>query len=206
MNIIFRNAFNFLDFKDIIACAIVSKEFRRSAIKSLQFQYNIIMKFINEIKGQDQNITFKQLYETHILNLDHVHGDAIPKDRKYYNPIQLCQELGKWKIPNKIPIELCKLINLRELWLLGNEFTELPTEIGKLQNLKILSLHNNKLSYIPSEIGKLYKLEELYIGFNNLKTIPNELMNLTNLQTLTICRNKELEYSSKAKFKELIKN
>jgi len=58
---------------------------------------------------------------------------------------------------------------LKELWLEGNELTEIPQDIGKVMHLEILWLKNNKIKTLPSGIGQLRKLRELSVSENSLE-------------------------------------
>ena len=59
-----------------------------------------------------------------------------------------------------------KLEDVTDLWLSGNNLTELPSEIGNLTNLTELWLSYNKLTELPAEIGNLTNLTELGLNDN----------------------------------------
>jgi Leucine-rich repeat (LRR) protein len=164
---------------------MVSKDFRRSAIKSLQSQYNIIMRFINKVKQKEQNITFEQLYNATKLNLNNTSDNAISDMHFYITP----REYRECDDNITIPIEFCKLHNLERLFLANNKLVSVPEELSKLTNLNMLALNRNKLCTIPTELGVLCKLEYLYLDDNFLNEIPLEYKNLTNLKLLNILYN-----------------
>lgn len=64
----------------------------------------------------------------------------------------------------QVPIALCRLINLEELWAYDNLFTDLPTCIGNLKKLKIIDLSDNMIENLPDELTKLKHLESLYLN------------------------------------------
>ena len=92
------------------------------------------------------------------------------------------------------------LLNLTELDLSRNQFSEIPKEIGNLTNLNRLILSNNKLTELPKEIGNLINLTELDISNNKLIELPKEIGNLTNLVNL------DFDYDQLVGFPEEIRN
>lgn len=92
------------------------------------------------------------------------------------------------------------LLNLTELDLSHNQFSEIPKEIANLTNLTRLILSNNKLTELPKEIGNLINLTELDISNNKLTELPKEIGNLTNLVNL------DFDYDQLVGFPEEIRN
>lgn len=91
-----------------------------------------------------------------------------------------------------LPTEICKLKNLRVLYLgsmynndqIQCELSELPECIGDLYNLEELYISNQyKLKSLPRSIGKLKNLKKL-IMFNIDISLPEEITNLTNLDEI----------------------
>jgi len=106
----------------------------------------------------------------------------------------------------EIPTEICKLSNLRYLYLFNNQLRgKIPPEIGKLTNLQGLQLVNNQLTgEIPTEIGKLSNLELLLLSNNQLTgEIPTEMGKLINLRSLSLFNN-NLSKNIPEEFKKLI--
>ena len=85
-----------------------------------------------------------------------------------------------------IPPEIGQLVNMTDLYLGGNELTDIPPEIGNLVNLQSLFLYDNQFTSIPSEIGNLTNLRTLDIGYNQITELPNELFSLSNLELLRL--------------------
>ena len=86
-----------------------------------------------------------------------------------------------------IPVEIGELVNLRYLFLYGNNLTgPIPPELGNLINLTHLYLYDNSLSgSIPLEIGNLTSLTHLFIQNNNLEGGLSPIINdLSNLEFL----------------------
>ncbi|MCQ2051581.1 MAG: M64 family metallo-endopeptidase [Bacteroidaceae bacterium] len=93
-------------------------------------------------------------------------------------------------LTGKIPSELGKLSNLRSLILHGRESQisgSLPIEICNLPKLEELYLGGQLSGEIPHEIGNLKKLKRLVVNWSNIGgELPMELGNLTNLVLLQI--------------------
>lgn len=92
-------------------------------------------------------------------------------------------------LEEKIPIEIYRLKNLKQLLLTNNRLRNLPRGISALKKLKILRLDNNNLRCLPTDIVKLYNLEELRLGGNNLEMLPAGIERLKNLKILSIYHN-----------------
>uniref|UniRef100_A0A182HPD8 Uncharacterized protein n=1 Tax=Anopheles arabiensis TaxID=7173 RepID=A0A182HPD8_ANOAR len=83
------------------------------------------------------------------------------------------------------------LVLLQSLNLSYNRFKKLPEDIYKLENLRELFLANNALEKLPIAIGRLKKLELLNLSANNLATVE-QLAFMTNLRVLDISGNVRL--------------
>ncbi|XP_055627557.1 E3 ubiquitin-protein ligase LRSAM1-like [Toxorhynchites rutilus septentrionalis] len=75
--------------------------------------------------------------------------------------------------------------------LSNNRFKKLPDEIYKLENLRELFLSNNSIENLPKTINRLRHLELLDVSVNNLTTLE-QLTFMTNLRILYICGNARL--------------
>uniref|UniRef100_A0A182NZR0 RING-type domain-containing protein n=1 Tax=Anopheles epiroticus TaxID=199890 RepID=A0A182NZR0_9DIPT len=80
---------------------------------------------------------------------------------------------------------------LQSLNLSYNRFKKLPEDIYKLENLRELFLVNNALEKLPITIGRLKKLELLNLSANNLATVE-QLAFMTNLRVLDVSGNVRL--------------
>ncbi|KAL2915424.1 hypothetical protein HK105_205040 [Polyrhizophydium stewartii] len=89
-------------------------------------------------------------------------------------------------LSGKIPKEIGRLTQLRELWLDQNDFEgEIPIQIFKLENLKSLRLSRNMLGGdIPSLIRKLRNLEEIDISYTDIKSLPDTIGELHMLREI----------------------
>ncbi|XP_050076188.1 E3 ubiquitin-protein ligase LRSAM1-like [Anopheles maculipalpis] len=83
------------------------------------------------------------------------------------------------------------LLLLQSLNLSYNRFKKLPEDIYKLENLRELFLANNALEKLPTTIGRLKKLELLNLSANNLTSVE-QIAFMTNLRLLDISGNVRL--------------
>lgn len=92
-------------------------------------------------------------------------------------------------ISGEIPVELCKLPNLKMLYLDGNKLSgEIPEDIWSMPSLIYLGLSQNLLTgHIPSSIRNAKNLKQLLLS-NNLLTgsLPDEICGLSNLEEFEI--------------------
>lgn len=83
---------------------------------------------------------------------------------------------------NKLPIAVCKWIQLEKMELQGNQLTQLPVEFGQLQLLRYLNLNDNSFVEIPRVICVLKQLEWLSVSYNQLtdQSFPAEMCQLAD--------------------------
>ena len=99
--------------------------------------------------------------------------------------VDLCSGNGLVPI---LSIHLFKnLINLKELNLRHNKFTDIPYWLGDLKNLRTLNLMSNKfLSKIPESIGNLTSLRKLDLWGTWISALPKSIYKLKNLKELNL--------------------
>ena len=85
-----------------------------------------------------------------------------------------------------LPTSIQKLNRLSQLYLEGNNLTELPAEIGDLKELWELRVSNNQLVCLPTSIQKLNRLVWLHLDGNNLTELPAEIGDLKELRKLYV--------------------
>jgi len=136
------------------------------------------------LKTQDEHYTIQELRELKELNL----SDKQPPISYIPGEIALLKKLEILHLNNNhlqsLPVEVCKLTNLKELWSMYGRFSSLPDEIGQLKNLEKIDLSNNHLKSLPASTGKLTKLKILWLSYNQLTALPPEIKNLSSLQEL----------------------
>jgi Leucine-rich repeat (LRR) protein len=100
-------------------------------------------------------------------------------------------DLSDNEFSGELPIEICDLVNLHEIWIYDNSIDgSIPACIGALTKLLYLDLALNKISgKVPESIGQLILLRELYLGFETdsnlfVGPLPSSMNNLDRLRKL----------------------
>lgn len=164
------------------------------------------------------------------------------EEEAFYNYYNSCEEVAEWLVQNgsrvtlltfywdltRLPLEVTRLTNLRQLRFMKSVNIVIPAQISSLDkleeislsdmglseipnwvfgfsNLKTLSLLKNKLTTLPPQISMLSKLECLDVRRNPLTCLPEVIWNLPNLKTLRITRDQAHLIPSKYKDKPLVK-
>ena len=89
----------------------------------------------------------------------------------------------------RIPPEIARLTELRDLDLCGNRLPELPAEIGCLSKLERLAVTENQLESLPASIGHLSTMRVLELGRNRFTEIPEVIFSCASLEELYIWGN-----------------
>ena len=92
-----------------------------------------------------------------------------------------------------MPASLCKLTNIRKLFLNENklDFNGIPSGIGKLVALETFSAADNQLEMIPEGLCRCGALKKMILARNRLITLPDAI-HLTELDVLDLKGNPEL--------------
>ncbi|EGO20527.1 hypothetical protein SERLADRAFT_417754 [Serpula lacrymans var. lacrymans S7.9] len=85
-----------------------------------------------------------------------------------------------------------------QLYLSGNQISNLPRELFSLQKMTVLILRGNLLTSIPSDISHLSSLRELNISNNKLTYLPSELCEMPALDKLYLNPNPFLQEPSRS--------
>ena len=83
-----------------------------------------------------------------------------------------------------LPVVVCDLTALKELFLSHNHIVKIPNQIANLAKLETLHLQGNQLSILPPSVCSLQSLRILNAEDNVIENIPSEIYNLTQLKTL----------------------
>ena len=73
----------------------------------------------------------------------------------------------------ELPLVVCQLQAVEELFLDNNALLALPDAIGNMAALRELNARQNRLVGLPDSIGKLKALEGLFLGRNCLESLPD---------------------------------
>ncbi|KAI5957977.1 hypothetical protein KGF57_002785 [Candida theae] len=106
------------------------------------------------------------------------------------------QNMGLYEIPDEIK-DLNNLVIIEsfseeasiefpyQLYLTGNQLSQLSPSLFKFTKLQVLSLRRNKLKTIPPLIGKLENLIDLSLSSNKIEFLPYQILGLTKLSNFT---------------------
>ncbi|HAW79362.1 MAG TPA: hypothetical protein DCX27_06360, partial [Balneola sp.] len=88
--------------------------------------------------------------------------------------------------PNLDPKEtielLQELVNLKELWIQGNEWESLPKSIGNFKSLNLLYAKRNNFSELPETINNLDSLKKIFIYDNPVAKNYMEFIDTTKVK------------------------
>lgn len=87
---------------------------------------------------------------------------------------------------DKLPVEVFKMVNLKQLDLSNNKLSELPKEIKNLKYLSVLNLSGNEIYELPIEISRLKFLKEIYLNRDIWQHRLSEVKKLTNARIYLI--------------------
>jgi len=186
---------SFLDTNNIMKCSLIDQRFNK-IVNNENFWYRMCIRdYIDYYMLLKQN-TF---YETYMLcvDLDKVclkFKTGLDIDNLYESDILNFQD----SYIDEIPKEICRLTNLKYLYLSGNQITKIPKELCQLTNLRLLDLDDNYITSIPREIGQLVNIHELYLSNNRITSIPKEIGRLINVYELHLSHNPIINKSSVA--------
>lgn len=125
------------------------------------------------------------------LSRNNLNG-TIPPEIFEFSSLSIMLALGVNQFTGSLPMEIGKLVNLRELDVSDNLLSgELPSSIGGCQSLEFMHLEGNFfLGPIPSSMKELRGIQELDLSRNNFSGgIPQFFESLGNLENLNLSFN-----------------
>jgi len=88
-----------------------------------------------------------------------------------------------------LPESIGNLGNLKRIFLMNNQLSELPDSIAKLKSLEFFDGCYNNLTHLPKTFGGLKNLKELILNDNQLTSLPESFGKLENLEIVNLNRN-----------------
>lgn len=100
------------------------------------------------------------------------------------NPYLHLQDRGLSKLPENI-----NTLQVKQIILTSNNFTEFPKEILNMPQLEELLIGHNPVSKLPDNLVALKNLKRLSINSTLIKDFPEDLTALENLETIGLDHN-----------------
>ena len=145
----------------------------------------------NELKilplelGDLYNLKKLYLQENQLEEIPSELFSRVSKNGKNFNLIKLKELfLGSNKLKN-MPDSICNLINLENLQVENNQFSEIP-KIEKLINLRCIDFGRNQIEIFSEEMCNLTKLKYIKLSRNKISNLPKNLDNLSKLKYIDL--------------------
>ena len=107
-----------------------------------------------------------------------------PIVKEVETPYLHLQNKGLSKLPQNI-----NTLQVKEIILTGNNFTEFPDEVLNMPHLEELLIGHNPVSKLPSNLESLKSLKRLSINTTQIKEFPSDLSALEYLETIGLDHN-----------------
>lgn len=107
-----------------------------------------------------------------------------PIVKEVETPYLHLQNKGLSKLPQNI-----NTLQVKEIILTGNNFTEFPDEVLNMPQLEELLIGHNPVSKLPDNLESLKNLKRLSINATQIKEFPSDLSALENLETIGLDHN-----------------
>lgn len=107
-----------------------------------------------------------------------------PIVKEVETPYLHLQNEGLSKLPQNI-----NTLQVKEIILTGNNFTEIPAEVLNMPQLEVLLIGHNPVSKLPDNLGSLKNLKRLSINATLIKEFPSDLSALENLESIGLDHN-----------------
>lgn len=107
-----------------------------------------------------------------------------PIVKEIETPYLHLQNKGLSKLPQNI-----NTLQVKEIILTGNNFTEFPAEVLNMSQLEVLLIGHNPVSKLPDNLGSLKNLKRLSINATLIKEFPSDLSALENLESIGLDHN-----------------
>ncbi|MCC9167684.1 leucine-rich repeat domain-containing protein [Pontibacter harenae] len=182
---------SYLDFRDSTWDFSYSSEFPCILTNSVIKHYSFTI-------GKSSNTNFQELLSKLCDSINQ--GKLVSAYDSEYSPIVNEVETPYLHLQNRGLSKLPKDINtlqIKEIILTGNNFTEFPNEVLDMPQLEELLIGHNPVSKLPDNLESLKNLKRLSINATLIKRFPSDLSVLENLETIGLDHNefKELPES-----------
>jgi Leucine-rich repeat (LRR) protein len=125
--------------------------------------------------------------ETPYLHLQNQGLSQLPQN---INTLQVKEIILTGNNFTEFPAEVLNMPQLEELLIGHNPVSKLPDNLESLKNLKRLSINATQIKEFPSDLSALESLETIGLDHNEFKTVPEPILTIPNLKRLGLNNNK----------------
>jgi hypothetical protein len=151
---------------------------------------NSVIKNYSFTIGNNSRASFQELLSNLCDSINK--GKLVTAYVSEYSPIVKEVETPYLHLQNKGLSKLPQNINtlqVKEIILTGNNFTEFPDEVLNMPHLEELLIGHNPVSKLPDNLESLKNLKRLSINATQIKEFPSDLSALENLETIGLDHN-----------------
>lgn len=151
---------------------------------------NSVIKHYSFTIGDFSNTDFQDLLSKFCDSINQ--GNLVSVYKTEYSPVVSkvespylhLQSEGLSKLPKNI-----NTLEVKEIILTGNNFTEFPPEVLNMPQLEVLLIGHNPISKLPDNLDGLRNLKRLSINATLIKEFPSDLSALENLESIGLDHN-----------------
>jgi Leucine-rich repeat (LRR) protein len=120
----------------------------------------------------------------------HLQNKGLSKLPKNINTLQVKEIILTGNNFTEFPDEVLNMPQLEELLIGHNPVSKLPDNLESLKNLKRLSINSTLVKEFPSDLSALENLQTIGLDHNEFKKVPEPIMTIPNLKRLILNNNK----------------
>lgn len=120
----------------------------------------------------------------------HLQNQGLSKLPQNINTLQVKEIILTGNNFTEFPAEVLNMPQLEELLIGHNPVSKLPDNLESLKNLKRLSINATQIKEFPSDLSALESLETIGLDHNEFKKVPEPILTIPNLKRLGLNNNK----------------
>lgn len=120
----------------------------------------------------------------------HLQNAGVSKLPKNINTLQIKEIILTGNHFTEFPVEVLNIPQLEVLLIGHNPISKLPDNLNGLKNLKRLSINATQIKAFPPDLSVLENLEEIGLDHNEFKKVPEPILTIPNLKRLVLNNNK----------------
>jgi Leucine-rich repeat (LRR) protein len=120
----------------------------------------------------------------------HLQNEGLSQLPQNINTLQVKEIILTGNNFTEFPAEVLNMPQLEELLIGHNPVSKLPYNLESLKNLKRLSINATQIKEFPSDLSALESLEIIGLDHNEFKKVPEPILTIPNLKRLGLNNNK----------------